>query len=112
MNYSKKLTNELDKNYSARLLYRMLKLYNCVSSGKLPTLSAKLSWSHYNEILRFDDFNKIDYYINIAINQNLRKSNQDKTIGIIICKQDNKYVIEYCSDNRIITREYELVSIN
>ena len=42
------------------------------------------------------------------IDKNLRKINQDKTIGIIICKQDNKYVIKYCSDNRIIAREYEL----
>ena len=25
---------------------------------------------------------------------------------IIICKQDNSYVIKYCSDDRIIAREY------
>ena len=43
------------------------------------------------------------------IDNNLRKINQEKTIGIIICKKDNKYVIEYCSDDRIISREYELV---
>ena len=43
------------------------------------------------------------------IDENLRKVNQDKTIGIIICKQDNEYVIKYCSDDRIITRVYELV---
>ena len=30
-------------------------------------------------------------------------------IGIIICKKDNNYIIEYCSDDRIIAREYELV---
>ena len=27
----------------------------------------------------------------------------------IICKHDNEYVIKYCSDDRIIAREYELV---
>ena len=43
------------------------------------------------------------------IDNNLRRINQDKTIGIIICRKDNKYVIEYCSDDRIIAREYELV---
>ena len=43
------------------------------------------------------------------IDQNLRKLNQGKTIGIIICKKDNKYVIEFCSDDRIIAREYQLV---
>jgi len=31
------------------------------------------------------------------------------SIGIIICKEDNEYVIKYCSDDRIISREYELV---
>ena len=29
--------------------------------------------------------------------------------GIIIVKKNNKYVIEYCSDDRIIAKEYELV---
>lgn len=43
------------------------------------------------------------------IDENLRKLNQNKTIGIIICKQDNKYVIKYCSDDRIIARQYELM---
>ena len=44
--YSKKLKVELGKNYSVRLLYRMLKYYNFISTEKLPTLSAKISWSH------------------------------------------------------------------
>lgn len=43
------------------------------------------------------------------IDENLRRYNQNKTIGIIICKQDNKYVIKYCSDERIISREYEVI---
>ena len=43
------------------------------------------------------------------IDENLKKINQDKTIGIIICKQNNKYVIKYCSDNRIVAREYQLI---
>ena len=37
---------------------------------------------------------------------------KNDTVGIIICKQDNEYVIKYCSDNRIIAREYELVWYN
>ena len=43
------------------------------------------------------------------IDNNLRKTNQDKTIGIIICKKDNKFIIKYCSDKRIISKNYELV---
>ena len=43
------------------------------------------------------------------IDKNIKKINQGKTIGIIICRKDNKFVMEYCSDERIIAREYELV---
>ena len=242
--YSQKLKIELRKSYSVRLLYRMLKYYDFISKGKLPTLSAKLSWSHYDEILRFDDVSKIAYYINISekqnlsirqlrekikfneyerlpedaknklinneesnivdfvknpiriknnknyeilsekvlqkliledienfleelgigftfikseypiklgdrynyidlllynikykcyvvvelkitelkkehtgqimtymnyIDKNIRNIDENKTVGIIICKRENKYVIEFCSDDRIIAREYELV---
>ena len=242
--YSKRLTIEFGKNYSIRLLYRMLKFYRFVSAEKMPTLSAKLSWSHYDEILRFDDINKINYYIKIIeeqslsirklrekikskeyerlpeetknklisnekadiedfvkepinirnrnnyeevsekllqkmilediesfmkelgnsysfigseypiklgnrynyidlllfnyeyncfvvvelkvtelrkehigqiqiymnyIDENIRKINQDKTIGIIIVRENNKYIIKYASDRRILSRTYELV---
>ena len=242
--YSQKLKHDLNKNYSIRLLYKMLKFYNFVVDKKMPTVSAKLSWSHYDEILTFEDISKINYYINICeqqnlsvrqlrtriksneyerlpldtknklsinqksniidliknpiiiknssnykivsekilqkiiledieyfmnelgnsfcfiaseykirignifnyidlllfnieyncyvvielkvtelkkehigqvqvymnyIDENLRKINHNKTIGIIICKQDNKYIIKYCSDDRIIARQYELV---
>ena len=242
--YSKRLKNDLKKNYSIRLLYRMLKYYNFVTSEKMPTLSAKISWSHYDEVLKYDDINKINYYLSIVeeqnlsvrklrtiiksneyerldektrnklinkerqsviafvknpiiiknnksyeniservlqmlilediesfmkelgnsfsfigseykillgntynyidlllynieyncyvvielkatelrkdhigqievymnyIDQNIKKISQDKTIGIIICRENNEYVIKYCSDNRIIARKYEVV---
>lgn len=58
--------------------------------------------------LKKEHIGQIQVYMNY-IDDNLKKITQDKTIGIIICKQDNKYVIKYCSDNRVIAREYELV---
>jgi len=58
--------------------------------------------------LKKEHIGQIQVYMNY-IDENLRKTSQDKTIGIIICKQENKYVIKYCSDDRIIAREYELV---
>ena len=58
--------------------------------------------------LKKEHIGQIQIYMNY-IDYNLRKVSHDKTIGIIICKQDNEYVIKYCSDNRIISREYELV---
>ena len=58
--------------------------------------------------LRKEHIGQIEFYMNY-IDKNLKNINQNKTIGIIICKKENKYVIEYCSDDRIIAREYELV---
>ena len=43
------------------------------------------------------------------IDKNIKTFEENNTVGIIICKQDNEYVIKYCSDDRIIAREYELV---
>ena len=43
------------------------------------------------------------------IDKNLKKITQDKTIGIIICKKNNKFIMEYCSDERISVRKYELL---
>ena len=43
------------------------------------------------------------------IDKNIKTIEENDTEGIIICKQDNQYVIKYCSDDRIIAREYELV---
>ena len=58
--------------------------------------------------LKKEHIGQIQVYMNY-IDNNLRKINQDKTIGIIICKKDNKYIIEYSSDERILSRVYELV---
>ena len=240
--YSKRLTNELNTKYSIRVLYKMLKFYNFMVVEKLPTLSAKLTWSHYDELLKLNSIDEINYYIIITeqqnlsvrelrariknkeyerlddktkekfissqetsivdfiknpiiiknttnkeiisekvlqkviledipsfldelgsgftfikneykikigdsynyidlllynyefncyvvvelkvtelkkehigqievymnyIDKNLRKVTQDKTIGIIICKKGNKFIMEYCSDSRILAREYQ-----
>ncbi len=64
--YSFRLTKELGKGYSVRNLYNMKLFYE-----KLQTVSAKLSWSHYTELLSIDDINKINYYIKITEDQNL-----------------------------------------
>ena len=58
--------------------------------------------------LKKEHIGQIEIYMNY-IDRNLKRENQDKTIGIIICKKDNEYIIEYCSDKRIIARNYELV---
>ena len=57
--------------------------------------------------LKKEHIGQIQIYMNY-IDNSLRKLTQDKTIGLIICKKDNKYVIEYSSDKRILSREYIL----
>ena len=56
--------------------------------------------------LKKEHIGQIEVYMNY-IDKNLREINQDKTIGIIICKKDNKFIMEYCSDERILAREYQ-----
>ena len=56
--------------------------------------------------LKKEHIGQIEVYMNY-IDKNLRKPTQDKTIGIIICKKDNKFIMEYCCDSRILAREYQ-----
>ena len=58
--------------------------------------------------LKKEHIGQIEVYMNY-IDKNLRKVTQDKTIGIIICRKDNKFIMEYCSDKRILAKEYKLV---
>ena len=69
--YSEKLSEDLKKKYSTRLLYKMLKFYNYCDLKILPTLSAKLTWSHFDELLSINNNSKINYYVNICEQQNL-----------------------------------------
>ena len=67
--YSKRLTHELGKGYSKRNLWLMLKFYEL--REKVQTVSAQLSWSHYCELLSFENINKIYYYIELVKSNNL-----------------------------------------
>jgi len=57
--------------------------------------------------LRKEHIGQIQFYMNY-VDKNIKNINQDKTIGIIICKKENKFVMEYCSDNRIFETTYKL----
>ena len=242
--YSKKLVLDVGKKYNKRTLFRMRQFYRIFSNEKVSTLSTQLSWSHYTELLSIKNINKLIYYLNLCIknninvrslrekikskeyerlpeetknkiisnekinikdyvkepinirnknnyeelsekvlqkmiledialfleelgsgftfikneypiklgdrynyidlllfnieyncyvivelkvtelkkehigqiqvymnyiDENIRKNTQDKTIGIIICKENNNYIIKYSSDERIVSRTYELV---
>ena len=61
-----------------------------------------------NNKLKKEHTGQIQTYMNY-IDKKIKTIEDNDTVGIIICKQDNEYVIKYCSDDRIISREYELI---
>ena len=67
--YSIKLTRELNVKYDVSSLNKMRKFYNLIE--KMATVSPKLSYSHYVELLSINNLNKIRYYIKIIEEQNL-----------------------------------------
>ncbi len=58
--------------------------------------------------LKKEHIGQIEVYMNY-IDKTIKSINQDKTIGIIIVRRNNKFIMEYCSDKRILSKEYLLV---
>ena len=58
--------------------------------------------------LKKEYIGQIEVYMNY-IDNNLKSINHNKTIGLIICRENNEYIIKYCSDKRILSREYRLI---
>ena len=82
-------------NYIDLLLFNYL--YNCFI-----VIELKLGE------LKKEHIGQIELYMNY-IDKNVKKRTHDKTVGIILVRKNNKYVMEYCSDERIKTREYLIV---
>ena len=57
--------------------------------------------------LKKEYIGQIETYMNY-VDKNIKDIIDNKTIGIIICKKDNKFIMEYCSDSRILSRFYEI----
>ena len=69
--YAERLQIELGKKYSERTLYGMRKYYEVFSNQKLNALCSILSWSHYRELIKIKDTDKIYYYVNQSSIRNL-----------------------------------------
>ena len=81
---------------------------------KIDLLLFNIKYNAYVVVeLKVSEF-KVEYisqvqkYMNY-IDKNVKEISNNSTIGILICKRENKYVIEYCSDERIVVRKYVLV---
>ena len=58
--------------------------------------------------VRKEHIGQIQIYMNY-IDKHIKGITNNKTIGIIVARRDNHYYIEYSSDKRIYTRDYEIV---
>ena len=119
--YSKKLTEEIGRGYGISNLKNMRQFYLL---SKSQTLSDQLTWSHYVELLKFEDANKITYYIEISINQKLGvrelrskiKNNEYERLPIetrqkLINKEENK-VNDFIKNPILIKNSYNYKKIS
>ncbi len=82
-------------NYIDLLLFNIK--YNCYVVVELKITEVKK-----------EHIGQIEVYMNY-IDKHVKNITNDRTIGIIVARRDNHYYIEYSSDKRIYTRDYELV---
>ncbi len=61
--------------------------------------------------LKKEHIGQIQIYMNY-IDKNIKSIKQEKTIGIIVARENNKFVLEYSSDKRIYQTTYLLVKSN
>ena len=85
-----------DRNHYIDLLFFNIK-YNCYVVVELKITEFKVEY-----------ISQVQKYMNY-IDKNIKEVSNNNTMGILICKRENKFVIEYCSDERIAVREYEFV---
>ena len=90
-----KIKIEDRNNYIDLLLYNIK--YNCFVVVELKVTELKKEY-----------IGQIETYMNY-VDKNIKSISQDKTIGIIICKKDNEFIMEYVSDDRIYNIMYNLV---
>ena len=82
-------------NYIDLLLYNIK--YKCYVVVELKV--TELKKEHTGQIMTYMNY----------VDKNIKTIEENDIVGIVICKQDNEYVIKYCSDDRIIARVYEIV---
>ena len=85
-----------ERNYYIDILLFNYK-FNCFVVVELKVTEFKVEY-----------ISQVQKYMNY-IDKNIKEISNNDTIGIIICKRENKFVIEYCSDERITVRKYEIV---
>ena len=103
--YSQRLVMEVGKKYNKRTLFRMRQFYNVFSNQKVSPLGTQLSWSHCRSLLSLKDYNQINYYITLAINQKLSKRELESRI-----KKKEYERLDNDTKNKLMNKEKTIVS--
>ena len=111
-NLSKRLTLRLGKGYSLSNLHNMRRLY--LFYPKFQTVSGKLSWSHWCELLELDDNLERQFYENECISQRwgvrtLRRQIDSGLFLRLAQSQDKKGILELAEKGHIIRRPQDAV---
>lgn len=109
---SEKLTNEFGRGFSSRNLRTMRKFYIMYPIWK--TVSAKLSWSHYLELIKIDDVSKRNFYLNECINprwsvRELQRQRDSLLYERLTISVDKEKVLELSEKGQTLKTSKDLV---
>ena len=82
-------------NYIDFLLFNVK--YNCYVVIELKITEMKAEY-----------IGQVTKYINY-VDKHIKEMHNDKTVGVIICRKENKYVMEYCTNPNIFVSTYETI---
>ena len=109
---SKRLTNEFGKGFSSRNLRTMRKFYLIYPIWK--TVSAKLSWSHYLELIKIEEEPKRNFYSKEAINsrwsvRELQRQKNSLLYERLVLSKDKEQVLELAEKGQVLRTGKDLV---
>jgi len=109
---SEKLTNEFGKGFSSRNLRTMRKFYLTYPIWK--TVSAKLSWSHYLELIRIEEEHKRNFYLMETTNCNWSVRELQRQISSLLYERlaiskDKDKVLELAQKGQVLQTGKDLV---
>ncbi len=109
---SQKLTNEFGKGFSKRNLERMRKFYKCFPIAT--TVSSQLSWSHYLELIKIEEDNKRNFYLNECINTRWSVRELQRQISSLLYEKlafsaNKEKVLELAEKGQVLESSKDLV---
>ncbi len=109
---SKKLTNEFGKGFSSRNLRTMRKFYLTYPIWK--TVSAKLSWSHYLELIKIEEEHKRTFYLIETTSCNWSVRELQRQIASLLYERlalskDKDKVLELAQEGQVLRTGKDLV---